>query len=73
MIQVVLLCVVRVWLRFQIFSFFLNYLNCCPHVPVCLNLVYNKAEEMCEMTEACLSFLCFFLVREHFKTIYFKI
>lgn len=40
------------------FSFLFKLLELlCPHVPVCLNLVYNKAEEMCETAEACLSFL----------------
>lgn len=54
------------------FDFILNYMNCRPHVMVCLNLVHNKAEEefsLLEMTAAFLSLL----VRDNFREFYFKI
>ena len=47
----------------QNFDLILNYLNCRPHVMVCLNLVHKEAEEefsLLEMTEA-------FLVRDNFR------
>lgn len=40
------------------FDFILSYTYCCPHVAVCLNLVYNKAEEEFSLLEMSATFLC---------------
>lgn len=39
------------------FDFMLNYMYCRPHVTVCLNLVYIKAEEEFSLLEMSATFI----------------